>query len=45
MHVHFHIIPKSGRTGLGLGWPAGSLESATAAELVASMRRALAEES
>ena len=44
MHVHFHIIPRSGRTGLGLGWPAGNLESSTAAELVASMRRALAEE-
>ena len=44
MHVHFHIIPKSGRSGLGIGWPAGNLEAATAAQLVASMRQALAEE-
>lgn len=44
MHVHFHIIPKSGSSGLGIGWPAGNLEAATAAQLVASMRQALAEE-
>jgi len=44
MHVHFHIIPKVGHTGLGIGWPAGNLEAATAAELVAKMRSALAEE-
>jgi histidine triad (HIT) family protein len=26
-HVHFHIIPKpDGRAGLGVGWPAGSLD-------------------
>src|SRR5579864_3669300 len=44
MHVHFHIIPKTGQAGLGIGWPAGRLEASTAAELVASMRRALEEE-
>jgi histidine triad (HIT) family protein len=44
MHVHFHIIPKAGHDGLGIGWPAGKLEASTAAELVASMRRALAED-
>jgi len=44
MHVHFHIIPKVGRTGLGIGWPAGNLEAATAAELVAKMTRSLAAE-
>ncbi|HVR07209.1 MAG TPA: HIT family protein [Thermoanaerobaculia bacterium] len=44
MHVHFHIIPKTGQAGLGIGWPAGKLEASTAAELVASMRRALEEE-
>lgn len=44
MHVHFHIIPKVGRTGLGVGWPAGNLEAATAAELLAKMRSALAAE-
>jgi histidine triad (HIT) family protein len=41
MHVHFHIIPKSGRSGLGIGWPAGNLEAATAGELLAKMRHAL----
>jgi histidine triad (HIT) family protein len=44
MHVHFHIIPKVGRTGLGIGWPAGNLEAATAAELVAKIRTSLAAE-
>jgi histidine triad (HIT) family protein len=44
MHVHFHIIPKVGRTGLGIGWPAGNLEAATAAELVAKIRSSLAAE-
>jgi len=44
MHVHFHIIPKVGRTGLGITWPAGNLEAATAAELLARMRSALAAE-
>jgi histidine triad (HIT) family protein len=44
MHVHFHIIPRSGRDGLPIGWPAGSLAESRAAELVASMRSALEEE-
>jgi len=44
MHVHFHIIPKSGGAGLGIGWPAGRLEASRAAELLAGMRRSLAEE-
>jgi histidine triad (HIT) family protein len=26
MHVHFHVIPKFGDRGLGLGWNAGQLE-------------------
>lgn len=42
MHVHFHIIPKADRdTGLGVGWPAGSLDNdegaALAAEIVAHL--------
>ncbi len=41
MHVHFHIIPKSGQAGLGILWPAGGLEAAAAADLVARLRRAL----
>ena len=44
MHVHFHIIPRSGRDGLPIGWPAGSLAESRAAELLASMRGALEEE-
>lgn len=41
MHVHFHIIPKVGQAGLGVGWNAGSLDAARAAELVKSMQAAL----
>jgi histidine triad (HIT) family protein len=41
-HVHFHIIPKpSSREGLGIGWPAGSLESAAGAALAQRIRGAL----
>ena len=25
-HVHFHIIPKTAASGLGINWPAGRLE-------------------
>lgn len=25
-HVHFHIIPKTASSGLGISWPAGRLE-------------------
>ncbi|HXO21125.1 MAG TPA: HIT family protein [Thermoanaerobaculia bacterium] len=42
MHVHFHIIPKHGSQGLGIGWPAGKLDAADARELVAKMTAALA---
>jgi histidine triad (HIT) family protein len=39
-HVHFHVIPKpDGSAGLGLKWPAGSLDS-DAASLAAQLRRA-----
>jgi histidine triad (HIT) family protein len=41
MHVHFHIIPKSGRAGLGIQWPARNLTEATARELQEKIRRAL----
>jgi histidine triad (HIT) family protein len=44
MHVHFHIIPKVGAQGLGIGWPAGQLGAAEAGELLAKMRAALAAE-
>jgi histidine triad (HIT) family protein len=41
MHVHFHIIPKSGAEGLGIGWKARKLDDAAARELVDKMRKAL----
>ncbi len=41
-HVHFHIIPKPNtREGLGIGWPAGSLESADGTALAHRIRGAL----
>lgn len=41
-HVHFHIIPKpSGDDGLGLGWPARTLDQKSGAELAAKLRAAL----
>ncbi|HTC51992.1 MAG TPA: HIT family protein [Steroidobacteraceae bacterium] len=40
-HVHFHIIPKpDDSSGLGIGWPAGSLE-ADAAGLAAQLAQHL----
>ncbi|MFI4873065.1 MAG: HIT family protein [Phycisphaerales bacterium JB061] len=33
MHVHFHIIPKLGSGGLGIGWKAGEIDHAEAAKL------------
>lgn len=42
MHVHFHIIPKpSAKAGLGVGWPAGSLESGEGARLAAAISKAV----
>jgi histidine triad (HIT) family protein len=32
-HVHFHIIPKHGDRGLGIGWHPSKLEGAEATEL------------
>ena len=33
MHVHFHIIPKIGKAGLGIEWKTGSLDATKASEL------------
>jgi histidine triad (HIT) family protein len=41
MHVHFHIIPKFGGEGLGIGWPAKKLADSTARELQENIRKAL----
>jgi histidine triad (HIT) family protein len=41
-HVHFHIIPKTGTSGLGISWPAGKLEpeegKALAEKIAAGMK-------
>ena len=38
MHVHFHIIPKTDeRSGLGIGWPAGSIDHADAKTLASAI--------
>jgi len=43
MHVHFHIIPRIADKGLGIGWNAGKLDPAAAAEMLAKMKAVLAE--
>ncbi len=41
-HVHFHIIPKpDDPSGLGVRWPAGSLEAESGAALATRLRDAL----
>lgn len=41
-HVHFHIIPKPSRgEGLGIGWPAGSLDAEAGAKLAARLRESI----
>ena len=42
MHVHFHVIPKFGSQGLGLGWNAGKLGDSAGRDLAERMRQALA---
>lgn len=42
MHVHFHIIPRQGGDGLGIGWEAGNLGGDEGARLAESIRGALA---
>lgn len=41
MHVHFHVIPKQGSRGLGIGWNPGQLTDEKAEELEASIRAEL----
>ena len=40
-HVHFHIIPQHGNSGLGLRWNPGSLDPEDVEGLLAAMHRAL----
>jgi histidine triad (HIT) family protein len=42
MHVHFHIIPKvDAATGLGVDWPAGSLDNEAAAAMAKAITDSL----
>lgn len=41
-HVHFHIIPRIGGEGLGIGWRPGKLEQEAGRELAAAIGRAMA---
>jgi histidine triad (HIT) family protein len=40
-HVHFHIIPKLGEAGLGIGWKAGKLDGADGTAMAKAMADAL----
>lgn len=43
MHVHFHVIPKpNSAAGLGVNWPAGTLDQERAPALAEQLRRAIA---
>ena len=43
-HVHFHIIPRVGEAGLGIGWKPKALDSGEAVQLLARMQEALSAE-
>ncbi|MBX7193456.1 MAG: HIT family protein [Sandaracinaceae bacterium] len=40
-HVHFHIIPRHGESGLAIGWRPGKLDGETGKELATALRAAL----
>ncbi len=42
LHVHFHIIPRLGDAGLGIGWKGGSLDGKEGADLADKIRAAVA---
>ena len=43
-HVHFHVIPRHSREGLGLKWKPRSLDPDDATKLLAAMQEALSSE-
>jgi len=45
LHVHFHIIPKFSREGLGIDWNPSSLDAQTGKELAGAIRDELDEAS
>ena len=44
LHVHFHIVPRLEKQGLGVGWKAGSLDDEDARKLLRDLHAALAAE-
>lgn len=42
-HVHFHIIPRNGERGLGIGWSTTSIDHATAPELAQRIATSMSE--
>ena len=44
LHVHFHVIPRLGEQGLGIGWKASSLDAEEAARLLTGMHASLERE-
>ena len=40
-HVHFHVIPKLGAHGLGIGWKAGKLDQTAGAALAKAIAAGL----
>jgi histidine triad (HIT) family protein len=40
-HVHFHVIPKIGDSGLGIGWKQTALSNEVAGTLLAKMQTSL----
>ncbi|MEQ8762314.1 MAG: HIT family protein [Planctomycetota bacterium] len=40
-HVHFHVIPKIGQSGLGIGWPASRLDDSRGKDLAERIQAAL----
>lgn len=43
-HVHFHVIPRVGEEGLGIGWNTESLDPGEAKRLLAGMHASLERE-
>jgi histidine triad (HIT) family protein len=43
-HVHFHIIPRLEKHGLGVGWKSGALDDEDARKLLEDLHAALAAE-
>ena len=40
-HVHFHVIPKHGASGLGIGWKPGALDASVGRDLASRIAAAI----